>query len=116
MAASRVRRKLHAPVWTSNDGSTESWSGKHEADLTARELLAILQFCKREGAKSGRHDAAKGVLKTEDGHIFHPHFCDGYPHREWLIAYRKGASDYEVDRFIDDTNDVANAIARRFMH
>lgn len=83
------------PMYTTNTTGASPWSGKHVSELTAVDLVAILDFCRSEGGRTGWNDALNGRSDPERSSPFHAQLLGGYPYREWIEHYLCGAEDQQ---------------------
>ncbi|WP_148278632.1 hypothetical protein [Burkholderia sp. KJ006] len=81
------------PSYFTNAAGETRWSGKHVSELTAVDLVVILDFCVNEGGRVGWNDANNGNIDASRSNPFHPQLLGGYPHREWLESYSRGANE-----------------------
>ena len=65
-----------------------SWGGKHTDELTAADLVEILEFCRSEAQRQGYNDAKQGFVKAVNP--FDSMLLGGFPCREWADSYDMG--------------------------
>lgn len=84
----------HTPVYSTNAAGNTSWSGKHVSELTAMDLVAILQFCRDEASRLGWNDANAGRADCKRINPFDARLLGGYPHEEWAAHYKRGVCGF----------------------
>lgn len=89
----------HAPCFSDNARGTQPWSGKSVQELTAIDLVDMLDFCVEEGARRGWNDEHyQRFDEDEAAMMFHPDFLRGYPYAYWTGWYTRGRESYRVER------------------
>lgn len=73
-----------------------NWGGKHVSELTALDLVAILEYCNNEASRVGRSDAAVGQTDVDASNPFHLDLLGGYPYREWANQYIRGIHEFTI--------------------
>lgn len=85
------------PIYFTNSEGNTGWSGKHASELSAVDLVAILDFCRAEGGRLGWNDAKNSECNADLDNPFHPELLGGYPHREWAEHYLRERAARLVD-------------------
>jgi hypothetical protein len=88
-----------APQIFDNARGMQPWSGKRADELTANDLLDILEFCENEAWRKGWNDEQQGIARPERAAlVFHPDFLRGWPHVYWVGYYEDGRKDWRAER------------------
>jgi hypothetical protein len=82
------------PEYSTNATGGTSWGGKHSCELSALDLIALLDFCREEGSRVGWNDAANNRPDVAASNSFHPDLLGGYPYREWATYYVQGICEH----------------------
>lgn len=96
--------KERTPEYPTPEGGRADWSGKHVSELTALDLVALLQFCCEEAPRSGWRDASTGQTDVVAGNPFHVELLGGFPLREWASHYVQGIRDFTLARLQQGEN------------
>lgn len=84
------------PTVSFNASGQTAWSGKHVADLTGLDVIAILVFCRNEGYRRGWNDAIYNRDSSGEASSDGPFPCallGGFPSDEWQYSYQRGVEE-----------------------
>jgi hypothetical protein len=92
------------------DEGIPRWSGKRAADLTADDLIDILEFCTSDAGCRGWTDELVKIAETAPAtNVFHPEFLRGYPYRWWCQHYDTGRRQYRHEKGVREFHEaIAN--------
>ena len=83
------------PKFCANAVGAASWGGKHVSDLSAEDLVAMLDFCREEAWRQGWNSSIYGRVDLEYN-LFDEELLGGYPYAEWKRSYRRGVDERVV--------------------
>lgn len=90
----KCRDREFAPDYITSIGRP-AWAGKYVADLSALDLVHILQFCRDEAWRMGWNDKVSNRVDAAHSNVFHQDFLAGYPYQEWMQHYERGVLEQE---------------------
>lgn len=82
------------PEYSTNATGGMSWGGRHASELTALDLVALLDFCREEGSRVGWNAAVNKRTDVNGSNPFHPELLGGYPYSEWATYYVQGICEH----------------------
>jgi hypothetical protein len=81
------------PEISSNAHGIESWGGVHVLELTALDLVSMLQFCRSEGWRKGWNDSNQNRVGQDREGPFDADLLGGFPAEEWTRSYDRGVDE-----------------------
>ncbi|KAA0998625.1 hypothetical protein FVF58_43655 [Paraburkholderia panacisoli] len=86
----------NTPMYSTNATGGKTWGGRHVSELTASDLVAVLDFCRHEATRVGWNDANNGQTDVHRSNPFDPELLGGYPYREWTACYLQGIREHAL--------------------
>lgn len=80
------------PDVSSNAAGRTAWSGKHVADLSGADVIAIFMYCRSEAYRQGWNDAIYKRNSSDQG-PFPSELLGGLPAEQWNYHYQQGVAE-----------------------